>query len=137
MADERRGDPEPPDYKVYRSRRGLFSGLRSPDLSKLRERARLKRGGEREERPPRGPAAPRPLWRRVLRWAGIFALGWIVLSILVFEISAQIQKGQLTDMGSTLDGNPLLAASPQTILVIGTDVRSGQFAGVDEAESKN
>src|SRR4051812_15267538 len=106
MADERRGYPDPPDYKVYRSRRGLFSRLRAPDLSHLRERARLKGGAGREERPPRGPAAQRPLWRRVLRWAGIFALGWIVLSFLVFELSAQIQKGQLTDMGSTLDGNP-------------------------------
>ena len=32
-------------------------------------------------------------------------------------------------MGNTLHGNPFLAVSPQTILVIGTDIRSGQFAG--------
>ena len=36
-----------------------------------------------------------------------------------------------------LDGNPFLLGSPQTILVLGTDVRSGAFAGADEAESKN
>src|SRR3954452_6512645 len=137
MADERRGEPERPDYKVYRSRPGLFSRLRSADLSKLRDRTRRKGAGDDgdEGRPPR-PAGPRPLWRRVLRWVGIFALCWIALSVLLFEISSQIQKGKLADMDDALHGNPFLAASPQTILVIGTDIRSGQFAGAGEAESK-
>jgi len=137
MADERRGDPERPDYKVYRSRRGLFSRLRSPDLSNLRERVGRKggEGGGREERPPR-VATTKPLWRRVLRWVGIFALGWILLSLILFAISAQIQKGKLANLGDTLHGNPFLSVSPQTILVIGTDIRSGQFAGANEAESK-
>jgi LCP family protein required for cell wall assembly len=136
MADERRGDPERPDYKVYRSRPGLFSRLRSPDLSKLRDRSRPKgeAGGEKG-RPPRVTDS-KPLWRRVLRWVGIFALGWILLSLILFAISAQIQKGKLADMGDTLHGNPFLSVSPQTILVIGTDIRSGQFAGAGEAESK-
>jgi LCP family protein required for cell wall assembly len=138
MANERRGEPERPDYKVYRSRRGLFSRLRSPDLSKLRARTKGKEGdGGEEKGKPRGPAPARPLWRQVLRWVGIFALAWIVVSFLAFEISSQIQKGKLSDMGSTLHGNPFLAASPQTILVIGTDIRSGEFAGTDEAESKS
>jgi LCP family protein required for cell wall assembly len=137
MADERRGEPERPDYKVYRSRPGLFSRLRSADLSKLRDRTRRKGDGDggKKGRPER-PAAARPLWRQVLRWVGIFAIGWFVLSVLLFEISSQIQKGKLSNMGSTLHGNPFLAASPQTILVIGTDIRSGEFAGPAEAESK-
>src|SRR5215208_825834 len=134
MADERRGEPERPDYKVYRSRPGLFSRLRSPDLSKLRQRTKRKGGGG--EGKPAAPSAPKPLWRRVLKWVGIFALGWILLSFLLFEISSQIQRGKLADMGDTLHGNPFLAVSPQTILVIGTDIRSGQFAGAGEAESK-
>ena len=138
MADERRGEPERPDYKVYRSRRGLFSGLRAPDLSKLRERGRRKTGdGGAEEERPRRPTTALPLWRRALRWTGVFALVWVVLSFLAFEISSQIQKGKLSDMGNTLHGNPFMAASPQTILVIGTDIRSGQFAGANEAESKS
>jgi LCP family protein required for cell wall assembly len=138
MADERRGDPERPDYKVYKSRPGLLSRLRSPDLSKLRERTRRKDGdGEGDEGKPARPAGPRPVWRRVLKWVGIVALGWILLSILLFEISSQIQRGKLIDMGNTLHGNPFLAVSPQTILVIGTDIRSGQFAGAGEAESKS
>src|SRR3954471_5428366 len=138
MADERRGEPERPDYKVYRSRRGLFSRFRSPDLSKLRARKQQKGGdGDGEKERPGRPATALPLWRRVLRWTGIFALVWIVLSFLAFEISSQIQKGKLSDMGDTLHGNLFMAASPQTILVIGTDIRSGEFAGADEAESKS
>src|SRR6476620_2412696 len=138
MADERRGEEERPDYKVYKSRPGLFSRLRSPDLSKVREKkGRKDAGGDGEEKPPRSPVTALPLWRRVLRWTGIFALVWIAISFLAFEISSQIQKGKLIDMGNTLHGNPFLAASPQTILVIGTDSRSGQFAGPDEAEPKS
>jgi LCP family protein required for cell wall assembly len=137
MADERRGDPERPDYKVYKSRPGLLSRLRSPDLSKLRDRKGKKGGdGEGDEGKPARPAGPKPVWRRVLKWVGILALGWILLSVLLFEISSQIQRGKLADMGDTLHGNPFLAVSPQTILVIGTDIRSGQFAGAGEAESK-
>ncbi len=133
------GPPERPDYKVYKSRPGILSRLRAPDLSKLRERARRKA----PERPPRGtererpPAADRPLWRRALKWVGIAALAWILISFLAFEISSQIQKSKLIDMGNTLHGNPFLAVSPQTILVIGTDIRSGQFAGPNEAASKS
>jgi LCP family protein required for cell wall assembly len=137
MADERRGDPERPDYKVYRSRPGLLSRLRSPDLSKLRPRKEGKSSGEGGGGDkPRAPRKQRPTWRRVLKWVGIFALGWILLSFLLFEISSQIQKGKLEDMGNTLHGNPFLAASPQTILVIGTDIRSGEFAGPAEADTQ-
>jgi LCP family protein required for cell wall assembly len=134
MADERRGEEERPDYKVYRSRPGLFSRLRSPDLSKLRQKGQKRDGGDGREERRRGPTTALPIWRRILRWTGVFALVWIVLSFLAFEISSQIQKGKLSDMGNTLHGNPFLAVSPQTILVIGTDIRSGQFAGPDEAE---
>jgi LCP family protein required for cell wall assembly len=137
---EKGSGEEPPDYTVYRSRRGIFSRLRKPDLSGLRDR--IGRGGDSEKppKPPKMPGAPgeAPLWRRILKWVGMFALGWILLSLLAFAISAQIQKGKLADgVGDTLHGNPFMLASPQTILVLGTDVRSGAFAGPDEAESKN
>ena len=137
------GRPEPPDYKVYRSRPGLLSRLRSPDLVQA-PRARQRQGRQgRRARPARpgrrsqGAPPARPPWRRVLKWVGIAALAWIVLSFLAFAISSQIQKWKLVDMGNTLHGNPFLAVSPQTILVLGTDIRSGQFAGPDEAASKS
>lgn len=130
--------PEPserPDYTVYRSRRRLGDVIRKPDLSALRDR--LRRGeAAPEERPPT-EAPERPWWKRALKWAGIAALAWLLISFLAFAISSQIQKGKLADSASKpLDGGPFLLGG-QTILVLGTDVRSGAFAGADEAESKN
>ena len=121
-----------PEYTVYRSRPSLRDRLTKPDVAKLRERLRG-RGGEK----PPGEAPERPLWRRVLKWVGIFALAWILLSVITFAISAQIQKAKLVDgVSKTLDGGPLLLTG-QTVLVLGTDVRSGAFAGPEEAEPKN
>jgi LCP family protein required for cell wall assembly len=125
----------PPDYKVYRSRRGLLSRLRSPDLSSLRER---KPGGREPDKPrpwrrskpsePERPGTPKPRRRwtgkRVLKWVGIAALGWIALSFLAFAVSAQLQSFKLSgEARDALHGNPLLLPSAQTILVIGTDAR--------------
>ena len=117
----------PPDYKVYRARRGFFSRLRKPDLSGLREREwkapKLpgRPGGPKRER---GPRAPRPALRRALKWIGIAALGWILLSFLAFAVSAQLQSFKLSgEAKSKLHGNPFLLPSAQTILVLGTDAR--------------
>jgi LCP family protein required for cell wall assembly len=132
------GPPERPDYKVYRSRRGLLSRLRKPDLQGLREKAKgpSRPGRERKPKPERAPGETSTA-RRVAKWAGIAALVWIGISILAFALSSQIQKGKLADgITDTLDGNPFLAALPQNILVLGTDIRSGQFAGPEGASSK-
>lgn len=131
---------EPPDYNVYRSRKGPLSRIGKPDLSGIKRRLGHGDDSGKPPRPPKPVGAPgeRPLWRRIAKWAGLFALGWILLSLLAFAISAQIQKGKLADgVGDTLDGNPFMLVSPQTILVLGTDVRSGAFAGADEAEPKS
>jgi LCP family protein required for cell wall assembly len=114
----------PPEYKVYRSRKGLLSRLRSADLTSLRERAKrgvkLPRRGEREG----GPPPEHPTRRLVLKWIGIVAGAWIVLSILAFLVSAQLQATKLDDKAdAVLSGSPFVLASPQTILVIGTDAR--------------
>jgi LCP family protein required for cell wall assembly len=125
---------EPPEYTVYRSRPSLRDRLRKPDLSGLGDRFR--RGGDK---PPKAPGLPgeKPTWRKVGKWVGIFALAWIALSFLAFAISAQIQKGKLADgVDGVLDGGPFLLGG-QTILVLGTDVRSGAFAGPDESETEN
>ncbi len=84
----------------------------------------------RRSRPPTSPGGGGRL-----KWAGIAIAAWIALSFLAFAISAQIQKGKLADgITDKLGGGPAMLVSPQTILVLGTDVRSGAFAGPDEAE---
>src|SRR5690242_19432918 len=90
--------PEPPEYqpvyKVYRSRKGLFSRLKGADLSSCRDRARLPSRKPRKDREPRRPGSPRAPFnvRRVLKWIGIAALGWILISLIAFGVSAQIQS---------------------------------------------
>src|SRR3954470_293692 len=122
--------PEPPEnqpeYKVYRSRRGLFSRLKGGNLSGLRDRARLPswRRRKRDEpglpSPQRGRVTP----RRVLKWVGLAALAWILISLVAFGVSAQIQSFKLSgEAGKALHGNPFLLPSAQTILVLGTDAR--------------
>jgi LCP family protein required for cell wall assembly len=60
----------------------------------------------------------------VLKWVGLAALGWILLSFLAFAVSAQLQAFKLSgDAKAALHGNPFLLVDPQTILVIGTDAR--------------
>jgi LCP family protein required for cell wall assembly len=115
----------PPEYKVFRQRRGIFGRLRKPDiqgLGDLRERPPRRPGG----RERRGPRVPKPGsgGRRALRWIGVGALGWIALSFLAFAVSAQLQAFKLSgEAKSALHGNPFLLTSAQTILVLGTDAR--------------
>jgi LCP family protein required for cell wall assembly len=130
--------PDQPDYTVYKSRRRLGDIVRKPDLSRLTDRLRGRTGDGEKAPKPVAPPAERPWWRRALKWAGIAALAWILLSFVAFAVSAQIQKAKLADgISDTLDGNPFMLGFPQTILVLGTDVRSGAFAGPDEAEPKS
>jgi LCP family protein required for cell wall assembly len=129
MPDDGAQRPQgPPEYNLHRSRRGLFSRFRAPDLSGLKERAKLpakrpeegpgRRRRRRRERSRRGGG------RRIAKWVGLAALGWILLSFLAFAVSAQIQSFKLSgEAKNALHGNPLLLASAQTILVIGTDAR--------------
>ena len=120
-SDEGRGerpDPDRPEYTVYRSRPGVFSRLRAPDLSGLR-RPRIPRRPRRADR-RRGAPSEHP-WRRRLVIAG---LGWLALSVLLFALSAQIQKSKLSDSAKdSVGGNPAVAFTKQTILVLGTDER--------------
>jgi LCP family protein required for cell wall assembly len=117
----------PPDYKVYRSRKGLFSRLRAADLAGLKERAKLpgrRPGGEPGPERERRFQPPRTRLRQVLKWVGIAALGWILLSLLAFAVSAQLQSFKLSgEAKEALHGDPFLLADPQTILVLGTDAR--------------
>ena len=118
--------PEKPEYKVYRSRRGLLDRLAGPrdQAAQLREaarrRARRDRGEDREPRERRRPAGPR--WRRIVKWVAIAVGAWLLLSFVLFMISAQIQKGVSDETKNALSsGGSLLTGS--TILVLGSDER--------------
>ena len=133
--------PEPPEhkpeYKVYRSRRGLFSRLKGADLSSLRDRARLPSRKPRKDREPRRPGAPRAPFnvRRLFKWVGLAALGWILLSFLAFAVSAQIQSFELSgEAAEELNGGPWMLTSAQTILVLGTDARPPGSGDKDVSE---
>jgi LCP family protein required for cell wall assembly len=109
-------------------------------VSSLRESARrsyrrLGRGGPKAE--DQKPATPGPLARRALRWVGIAALAWILISFLAFAVSAQLQEMKLAGGAkSVLHGNPFLLVSPQTILMIGTDARPTNTKEPGAAPSK-
>lgn len=130
-ANDEGGKPDPPPYKVYRSRRG--SGLQKPDLGSLKEKLRPS-GPGKPKRPStsRGSGAGWSWPKRI----GVAILAWLLLSFVAFAVSATIQKSKLADTGGTLGGNPLLAVFPQNILVLGTDVRDEGFADGDQVESK-
>jgi LCP family protein required for cell wall assembly len=121
MPDQRPGDE--PEYKVYRSRRRLSDRLRpAGDLRSLSERLRrrpARRGGRLEE-PGAGPR--RVTARRVLRWVAIGVAGWLLVSLLLFMLSAVIQKGVSDRAERALsEGGSMLGGS--TILVLGSDQR--------------
>jgi LCP family protein required for cell wall assembly len=135
--------PQPPenqpDYKVYRSRRGLFSRFKGADLSGLRDRARLPswRRRKRDEPGMPPPRRGRVTPGRVLKWVGLAALAWILISLVAFGISAQIQSFKLSDeAGKALHGNPFLLPSAQTILVLGTDARPPDTKGTGAPSKK-
>ena len=117
MADEK------PTYTKYRSRPRLFN-----------------RGGDNGAREglddlrgtvPRPEAPGKPRWRdrftfwRVLGYAAALVAGWLLLSLLLFLISAQVQRqGVDNAAGTALEDSGYTLTSPNTILVLGSDART-------------
>jgi LCP family protein required for cell wall assembly len=119
----------PPEYKVYRSRkRPLQRFFGGTDLNALKRRLSRARNEEPSPSRERGRITP----GRVLKWIALAVLGWVLLSIVLFLISAQIQDGVSPQAERALsdDGN-LLTGS--TILVLGSDARTGE--SIDESQS--
>jgi LCP family protein required for cell wall assembly len=117
----------PPEYKLYRARRKPLA--RGGDLDALRKRlSRSRDGGE-----PRAPRERRAITPgRVLKWVALAIAGWLLLSLVLFLMSAQTQDGvspaterALSSKGSLFTGS--------NILVLGSDVRTGD--SIDESQS--
>jgi LCP family protein required for cell wall assembly len=127
VSDRNQGGP--PEYKVYRSRKNPLQRLSGgTDFDALKRR--LSRARKDEPDPSRDKRRITP--GRVLKWIALAIVGWILLSLVLFLISAQIQDGVSPQAERALsdDGN-LLTGS--TILVLGSDARTGE--SIDESQS--
>jgi LCP family protein required for cell wall assembly len=119
--------PGPPDYKVYRARRKPLA--RGGDLDSLRRRLSRSRGDD-EPRAPREKRAITP--GRVFKWIALAIAGWLLLSLVLFLISAQTQDGVSPETERALSsGGSLFTGS--NILVLGSDARTGE--SIDESQS--
>jgi LCP family protein required for cell wall assembly len=136
MADDRPDDDDRPEYNVYRSRPrmlrrgedGTVDGLdreRPSDGPPEYEVHRRGRRGPTLPRRPGGGGRRRLRPGRVVRWIALGVVGWLVLSLVVFLVSAQIQSAKVSDAASEqLGGGGYPLVSPNTILVLGSDARA-------------
>jgi len=66
---------------------------------------------------------------RVVKWVVLAAVGWLLLSLVLFLVSAQIQRSNTTDAArSALDDSGFTLTKPNTILVLGSDARTKGLA---------
>jgi LCP family protein required for cell wall assembly len=115
-----------PEYKVYRSRRRPLGGLATAgDLETLRRRL-----GRRREREPGDPSELSV--GRVLKWAAVAIVAWLLLSLLLFLISAQVHRGVSDEAKQALSGGGSLLTG-SNILVLGSDRREG--ASIDKSQT--
>jgi LCP family protein required for cell wall assembly len=139
MSDEPRdrADSEEPPYRVHRA-----GGRDEPDrpytlyragpkglLARLRgqEEAGLPRPAKpgREDRAPGEERGRRRITPgRVAKYLALAIVGWLVLSLVLFLVSAQIESGSLpASAGAALTSGGNMLTSTNTVLVIGTDQR--------------
>ena len=117
MADEK------PTYTKYRSRPKLFS---RGSGNGVRDRLDDLRGGvPRPEDPDKKRLGDRFTFWRVLGYVAAAIAGWLLLSLLLFLISAQVERQGVTESaGGALKDSGYTLTSPNTILVLGSDART-------------
>jgi LCP family protein required for cell wall assembly len=77
--------------------------------------------------PPKERGPRRWTWKRVLVGVVVFIVGWTVLSLALFMISAQIQADKMPErVKKELDDSGNLLTSANNILVLGSDRRPGE-----------
>jgi len=132
MADDRQDDPPP--YTVYRSRRPLFKRGDDGQLGRPgAEGPEPGAPGPKRRRWPfrRRPGAPRRRISpgRIVAYLAMAVAAWLLVSAIVFLISAQIQSSKIDDAAnSRLGGGGFTLTSPNTILILGSDARTEENA---------
>jgi LCP family protein required for cell wall assembly len=127
-------DTEEHEYTVYRSApRGLLARLRGEEDGV----------GDGGAPPPRS----RVPWRRrdpgepprkitpgrVLKWLVVAIVSWVLLSVVLFLISSEINAGNLpSGAESQLSGSGPILTSANTVLIVGLDNRPTTGAGSKE-----
>jgi LCP family protein required for cell wall assembly len=110
--------PSPPQYTVYRARRGLLGRRQGGDGGVPAPKPRRRGLGERGLTPG-----------RIVKWLLLVALAWVAFSLVVFLVSAQIQSFQVGgDLGDAVGGGGFPPIGATTILVLGSDQRSDDNA---------
>ena len=92
----------------------------SDDLSEPGE----KRDDEPKPPKPKRPRRQRSRVGRVVKYVALALGAWILLSLVLFLVSAQIQQSKISDAAEAkLSGGGYPLTSPNTILVLGSDAR--------------
>jgi LCP family protein required for cell wall assembly len=132
---------EDPPYRVFRGRESPGSGKDERPYNVYRARPRglrsLLRGEEEAALPGPGPGGPEgkdrgraratggwAIARRVLKYVAIAIVTWLLLSLVLFIVSAQIEQGNVPDSAkAALSSGGNMITSTDTVLVVGTDQR--------------
>jgi LCP family protein required for cell wall assembly len=127
MSDSSPG--EPPQYNVYKSRKRLRDRFGSGGANPL-EAIRRRRDGIRG-RQPGGQERKGVTPRRVLKWVALVVVGWILVAIVAFFVSAQINGGVDGKTSAALSGGGSVLTGTN-VLVLGSDQRPKTGAGSKE-----
>jgi len=110
-------------YSVYRARpRGLRALLRGEEDAALPGPDRGRPGGKDRDKPR--VTGGWAIARRGLKYVAIAVVAWLLLSLVLFVISAQIEQGNVpASAKAALSSGPNMLFSTDTVLVVGTDQR--------------
>jgi LCP family protein required for cell wall assembly len=119
-------DPtDKPQYTRYRAGRRL-PGRQESDIHNVR----LPRSPRRPRRPGEPTPSTRGGWgeritaKRILLGIGVFILGWVALSLVLFLLSAHFERtSPPSDVAGALSPSGFPLTSPNNILVLGSDRR--------------